>query len=563
MGKSLIPGIVIFAFFLSAALLPSLAQEGTPPGEEPAPQGEPTPPVEPDPPEEPDPQDRLAFEIPGQQVSRTEVLQKLQEEMGPTYRELLITRYLVAAAAEEAGVDVSQAAKRAEEQIQKWASHPRYGGNIEVFEKEISTQGISLRLLREIQRTRFLTELMIGDNREVPDNELRAIFEAKYGKDGIKRRVRHILAAVNMRSSELFSREDYLNELKEIEAKALAAAEGVLKRARGGEEFTTLVLEVSDDRATATKKLQGDLSVRWQRHGKEFEEVVRKTPVGEIGGPAKSARGYHLVQVTGQAPSEFRAQHILLSTTSLASLPKEEQEAQMEVLQKRAEQIVQEAQGGKDFGELAKQHSDDRGTSGNGGDMGRQRLPGRYGPEFEKAIGEMRGGEIRGPIQSRMGLHVVKLQSKAVLPTVRHCLFSTEYPIEREKRVRPFLERKSMEKIDSLLQSLEGGEEFAALAASHSDDAATKGKGGEIATYRPEQYGEEFHAAVAEMKPGDPARVVKSRFGVHLVELVEVQVTGFETVQEEVRSLWLHQHPVRPADILTFHKKLRTEAHIE
>lgn len=72
--------------------------------------------------------------------------------------------------------------------------------------------------------------------------------------------------------------------------------------------------------------------------------------------------------------------------------------------------IVAELRGGKDFTQLAKQHGDDA-ASKAGGDLGflaRGDLP----PELREPVVSMDPGDVRGPIQSDRGLHILQLIEK-------------------------------------------------------------------------------------------------------------------------------------------------------
>lgn len=86
---------------------------------------------------------------------------------------------------------------------------------------------------------------------------------------------------------------------------------------------------------------------------------------------------------------EYNASHILVET---------EEEAQ---------QLVQEARGGADFAELAREHS--TGPSGpQGGDLGWFE-PGAMVQPFAEAVTALEPGEISDPVQTQFGWHVIKL----------------------------------------------------------------------------------------------------------------------------------------------------------
>lgn len=95
---------------------------------------------------------------------------------------------------------------------------------------------------------------------------------------------------------------------------------------------------------------------------------------------------------------------------------------------------------GDDFEEVAKQKSTDA-TAQRGGDLGYFQR-GQFAPEFERAVFELKTGEISAPIRTRFGYHVVRLNDR-VEPKIRE-LASVKKIVEEkllnEKRSRYFRE---------------------------------------------------------------------------------------------------------------------------
>ena len=76
---------------------------------------------------------------------------------------------------------------------------------------------------------------------------------------------------------------------------------------------------------------------------------------------------------------------------------------------KKAEELTAKAKGGADFAQLAKENSKDPGSAQQGGDLGWAQRGMFVGP-FEDALFAMSVGEIRGPVKSDFGYHVLQLQ---------------------------------------------------------------------------------------------------------------------------------------------------------
>jgi peptidyl-prolyl cis-trans isomerase D len=101
-------------------------------------------------------------------------------------------------------------------------------------------------------------------------------------------------------------------------------------------------------------------------------------------------------------PERRQARHILIETgkDDAAAL-------------KKAQEVLAEANAGKDFAELAKKYSQDTGSSQKGGDLGwteRGNTDSAFAAIEEAEFG-MQVGEIRGPVKSKFGYHIVKLDA--------------------------------------------------------------------------------------------------------------------------------------------------------
>ena len=76
---------------------------------------------------------------------------------------------------------------------------------------------------------------------------------------------------------------------------------------------------------------------------------------------------------------------------------------------KKAEELAKRARAGEDFATLAQQNSDDPGSKSAGGDLGWSTRE-AYVPAFADALfGIKQQGEIRGPVKTQFGYHVIRL----------------------------------------------------------------------------------------------------------------------------------------------------------
>ncbi len=104
-------------------------------------------------------------------------------------------------------------------------------------------------------------------------------------------------------------------------------------------------------------------------------------------------------------PEERQASHILISVPATAS------DADKAAARAKAEQfLAQVKQTPQSFADLARQQSQDPGSAAKGGDLGFFGR-GMMVKTFEDAVFQMRPEEIRGPIQTDFGFHIIKLSA--------------------------------------------------------------------------------------------------------------------------------------------------------
>jgi peptidyl-prolyl cis-trans isomerase D len=97
-----------------------------------------------------------------------------------------------------------------------------------------------------------------------------------------------------------------------------------------------------------------------------------------------------------EVPEKRHARHILITGKDDAAALAE------------AQKVLALAKSGKDFGELAKQYSQDPGSAQNGGDLGWADRSSFVKP-FADALFGMQPGEIKGPVKTQFGYHIIRL----------------------------------------------------------------------------------------------------------------------------------------------------------
>ncbi len=175
----------------------------------------------------------------------------------------------------------------------------------------------------------------------------------------------------------------------------------------------------TDFRQAAIAHSQGQTALEggdmgWKKPGQLpalFAEAVKKLQPGELSEVLRSPNGFHILklndkrgQAKAQPVTQARARHILVRLNELVTA----EEAKRRVLQLR-NRIEQ----GEDFAALARAHSEDPGSAGNGGDLG-WLSPGQTVPEFEKAVAALKPGELSAAVRTPYGVHLIQVLERRV-----------------------------------------------------------------------------------------------------------------------------------------------------
>ncbi|WP_028303738.1 SurA N-terminal domain-containing protein [Oceanospirillum maris] len=121
---------------------------------------------------------------------------------------------------------------------------------------------------------------------------------------------------------------------------------------------------------------------------------------------AELESAYNRYEQTSRRQASYYASHILLDTEERSQ---DEAVAELNALKKRIDE-------GASFAELAKEFSDDIGSSANGGKLGLVE-PDSFDADFEQALFSLEEGGVSDPVVTEFGVHLVYLDKKE-LPVV-------------------------------------------------------------------------------------------------------------------------------------------------
>lgn len=273
------------------------------------------------------------------------------------------------------------------------------------------------------------------------------------------------------------------------------------------------------------------------------------------------------IRISEQDIDAYLAEHqsAELAEVNLAQLlvrvPEGADDAAVERLRQRAEELAQRARAGADFAALVREFSDAADKT-RGGELGMRGVD-RYPALFLDATRSLQPGQIAAVVRSGAGFHVLKLVDKrnAGLPEAsytqtraRHILLRPGPQLSQEAAIA---------RLQELRQRIAAGSaRFDEVARQVSQDGSASA-GGDLGWASPGMFVPEFEQAMNRLAPGQISEPLVSRFGVHLIQVQERrQATLSEREQREwVRNLLREQKADEAYS--SWARELRGRAYIE
>ena len=200
----------------------------------------------------------------------------------------------------------------------------------------------------------------------------------------------------------------------------------------------------------------------------------------------------------------------------LVAIPEKASDAEVAALQTKAQTALAHVKRGDDLARVAKEFSDGA-ERDKGGLMG-LRAASRYPTLFVDAIKNMNVGDAT-LVRSGAGFHVLKVVTKRASSVItvtqthpRHILLRPGGQLSQTTARAQLAEYKR--------QIETGKADFAKLAREHSQDGSGP-EGGDLGWVSPGMFVPEFEEVMNQLQPGQMADPTISRFGVHLIQVLE------------------------------------------
>ena len=228
--------------------------------------------------------------------------------------------------------------------------------------------------------------------------------------------------------------------------------------------------------------------------------------------------------------------------------------------QARAEAALARVRGGEDFAVVARDVSEDANRA-RGGEIGLRpaaRLPDAF---VEQVRGLQPGQVAPALLRSGAGFHVLKLLERRDVNGMRVTQTHARHILLRPSpQLSAELARQRLADMRAQIES--GRATFEALARQYSEDGSAA-QGGDLGWVNPGALVPEFEEAMNRLAVGGVSQPVTSRFGVHLIEVVERRDATLDAKQlREQARLALREQKFEEA-YLEWARELRTRAYVE
>lgn len=136
--------------------------------------------------------------------------------------------------------------------------------------------------------------------------------------------------------------------------------------------------------------------------------------------------------------------------------------------------------------------------------------------------------------------------------------------ISELQKNRAYFAKMAEEKIDRIIDELKKGADFKDLAKNQSDDEATRENGGDLDFIYKGVFDPSFDEAAGKLKTGETSGKIETRFGFHVIQLIEIKppdTANFEEMEPAIQKHLFMEEAKKLVEIYV--ENLRKEANIE
>jgi peptidyl-prolyl cis-trans isomerase SurA len=245
--------------------------------------------------------------------------------------------------------------------------------------------------------------------------------------------------------------------------------------------------------------------------------------------------------------------HILLP------VPSGKNNDEVNAILQRAQNLLDEANNGTDFRQLAIANSSDQ-TALQGGDLGWRKMAQLPGV-FIEAVEKLEIDQISEPIRSDAGYHLIKLYERKgggeqliEQHFARHILI-------KPNEIRD--EATAVSQLTELRERIKAGEDFALLSKEFSEDPGSALNGGELGWSTPGMFVPEFEQTMGSIEINEVSAPFLSQFGWHILQVTERRNQDFSENITRNRAQNLLRQRKYEEELQVWLQEIRDEAFVE
>jgi peptidyl-prolyl cis-trans isomerase SurA len=243
----------------------------------------------------------------------------------------------------------------------------------------------------------------------------------------------------------------------------------------------------------------------------------------------------------------------------LIGLPDAATPEQIEEARAKGEKVIKLLAAGADFAQTAITYSDGQ-KAIDGGDYGFRPLS-QVPPLFSKIIDQLKPNETSELFRSPYGFHILKLQQvkgqdKHIISQakLRHILIRTSALVSDDD---------AKTRLEQLRTRIIGGDDFAVLARSNSEDTLSAKENGVLGWISSGDTVPAFEQVYTALDTGEISQPFKTNFGWHIVQVLERRQHDDTKQFRRTKAINDIKKQKTEEELQTWLRKLRDEAYVE
>lgn len=233
-----------------------------------------------------------------------------------------------------------------------------------------------------------------------------------------------------------------------------------------------------------------------------------------------------------------------------------------EIIKKAQKKVVQIRDAlikGAQFGQMAVRYSDATEAS-QAGDLGWRNIL-ELIPVFVEALKDAEKNTLIGPIRSPGGFHLIAVRDRRGDQSVVVTEYKSRHILIKPNAVRS--SEKAEELTKNIRYELENGGNFSELARRFSEDPLSAAKGGSLGWVRKDQLVASFANTMSRLPLHTLSAVTRSRFGFHLIEVLETRESDISEEQMKNRARRILTERKFSQELDSWLRQIRADAFVE